>query len=241
MLTPKIKSLVFVFLLGAFVLAACGAPASPAIPAEHTLTVTGNGMVYGAPDKAIVSVGIEERNKNAAEAVASATTKMTRIIDAMKALGVEAKDLQTTNFSIYAQQDYDNEGKPLSTYTYVVNNSLNVVVRDLAKVGDVLGNAVDAGANSIGGVTFSVEDTAALEAQAREQAMADAKARAEQLARAAGVTLGQPMSINEYLSGPILYASEVKAVGLAADGSSVPVQSGQIQVNMQVSVTYIIK
>ena len=123
----------------------------------------------------------------------------------------------------------------------MVNNTLNVTVRDLKMVGDVLGKAVGAGANSINGVIFSVSDTAALEAEARDKAMADAKARAEQLARAAGVTLDQPMSINEYTAGPIPY--EVKAAPAlgVGGGETVPVSTGQIQVNLQVTVTYIIK
>ncbi len=247
MFTPKIKSFMFIAVLGALVLAACGTPLAPAAqtsPSEqpHTITVTGNGSAYGTPDKAVATVGIEERNRDAKEAVGTANAKMNAIMDAMKALGIDPKDLQTTNFSIYAQQDYSPDGTPLTTYTYVVNNTLNIIIRDLGKVGEVLGQAIEAGANSVGGVSFGVEDQTALEAQARDLAMADAKARAEQLARAAGVTLDTPMTISEYTSGPIMYASDVKAVGLGAGGSApVPVASGQLQVTMQVNVTYIIK
>jgi uncharacterized protein YggE len=116
-------------------------------------------------------------------------------------------------------------------------------VRDLSKVGDALGKAVAAGANSINGVSFTVSDQTALEAEARDKAMADAKARAEQLAKAAGVTLDKPMQISESFNNPIPYAVNVRAAdsaGVAAQ-NPVPVQAGQIQVNLQVSVTYIIK
>ena len=239
-------SILSLALLGAVALSACAAPVvGSANTAEqpHTISVTGNGVAYGAPDIAVVMIGVEVRDADPAQAVDKANEKMAAIMSAVKSLGIEDKDLQTTNFSVYAQEDFEPEtGRPTGTRTYVVNNTLNVTVRDLSKVGDVLGKAVGAGANAIHGVNFSVSDTAKLEAEAREKAMADAKARAEQLARAAGVTLDQPMNINEYTSGPIPFAAEVKAVEAAGfGGGPVPVSTGQIQVNLQVNVTYIIK
>ena len=239
-------SILSLALLGAVALSACAAPAvGSASNAEqpHTISVTGNGVAYGAPDVAVVMIGVEERDADPAGAVDKANEKMASIMAAIKGLGIEDKDLQTTNFSVYAQEDFEPEtGRPTGTRTYVVNNILNVTVRDLSKVGDVLGKAVGAGANAIHGVNFSVSDMAKLEAEAREKAMADAKARAEQLAKAAGVTLDKPMNINEYTSGPIPFAAEMKAApaGLGG-GGPVPVSTGQIQVNLQVNVTYIIK
>ncbi len=241
-------SLLSLALLGAVALSACAAPvAGSANSAEqpHTISVTGNGVAYGAPDMAVVMIGVEVRDTDPAAAVDKANEKMTSIMAAIKGLGIEDKDLQTTNFSVFAQQDFEPEtGRPTGEFTYVVNNTLNVTVRDLSKVGDVLGKAVGAGANAIHGVNFSVSDTAKLEAEAREKAMADAKARAEQLAKAAGVTLDQPMNINEYTSGPIPFVAEMKApvgFGGGAAAAPVPVSTGQIQVNLQVNVTYIIK
>ncbi|HLE28103.1 MAG TPA: SIMPL domain-containing protein [Anaerolineales bacterium] len=245
----KFASVLSAAALLALALSACGAPAS-GLAADnttqppHTISVTGNGIAYGTPDIAVAQIGVEVRDADPAAAVDKANEKMASIMSAIKGLGVEDKDLQTTNFSVYAQQDFEPEtGRPTGTYTYVVNNTLNVTVRDLKMVGDVLGKAVGAGANSINGVTFSVSDTAALEAEARDKAMADAKARAEQLAKAAGVTLDQPMSINEYTAGPIPYVAEVKAAPAlgVGGGEPVPVSTGQIQVNLQVSVTYIIQ
>jgi hypothetical protein len=248
MFTHKIKSLFLIAVLGALVLSACQgtvAPATSSAEQPHTISVTGNGIAYGTPDIAVAQIGIEERHSDPAKAVSNANEKMSAIMAAIKGLGVEDKDLQTSNFSVYAQQDTDPDtGRALGTYTYVVDNTLNVTVRDLTKVGDVLGKAVGAGANSINGVSFSLSDQTALEAQARDKAMADAKARAEQLAKAAGVTLDKPMTINEYSSGPIPYSADYKAapaLGLGGDGGPVPVSTGQMQINLQVSVTYIIK
>ncbi|MBI3240685.1 MAG: SIMPL domain-containing protein [Chloroflexi bacterium] len=240
----KFVSIVLAAIVGLLVLSACGTPLagggdqSP----SKTVAVTGNGVAFGTPDIAVASVGVQTRNENPGAAVSENTDKMQAIIAALKELGIDEKDIQTANFSVYAQQNYDTNGQP-TNITYVADNTVTITVRDLNKVGDALGKAVAAGANNIYGVSFSVSDQSKLEAEARDKAMADAKARAEQLAKAAGVTLGGPMSISEYTSAPpVIYAADVK--GLAAGvggGAPVPVSTGQIQVNLQVSVTYEIK
>ena len=241
----KFASGALAMLLGALALSACAAPGAASnnnTPEQpHTISVTGIGVAYGAPDIATAQIGVEYRDKDPGKAVDDASAKMAAVIAAIKGLGVDPKDIQTTNFSVSAQPDYDESGKPIGTFTYVVNNSVNVTVRDLGQVGEVLGQAVGAGANSINGVSFTVSDQSRLEAEARDKAMADAKARAEQLAKAAGVTLDKPMSINEYSVGPVPYAPEYKAAPALGGGAPVPVSTGQIQINLQVSVTYIIQ
>lgn len=224
-------------------LSACTTPVTVNnAPQPNTIAVTGNGSAYGKPDMAMALIGVETRDVDPAKAVDDNTAKMNTIMSALKELGIEEKDIQTSNFSVNAQQDYDQNGQPKGTFTYVVNNSLTVTIRDLTKVGQALGKAVGAGANSINGVSFSVNDPAALEAEARDKAMADAKARAEQLAKAAGVTLGAPTSISEFTSGPIPYeAKGLAAADAGGGGAPVPVSQGQIQVNLQVNVTYLIK
>ncbi len=240
----KLVSIILAALVGLFALSACGAPVvnggNP--PPANTIAVSGNGVAFGTPDIAVASIGVQTRNANPGAAVSENTDKMTGIIDALKALGIDAKDIQTTNFSVYAQQNYDTNGQP-TDITYVADNTVTITVRDLNKVGEALGKAVAAGANNIYGVNFSVSDQSKLEAEARDKAMADAKARAEQLAKAAGVTLGAPMTISEYTSAPpVTYAADVKGLGLGGgSGAPVPVSTGQIQVNLQVSVTYEIK
>jgi hypothetical protein len=236
-------SIAVVAALGLVTLSACATPvASPAAEQPHTISVSGNGISYGKPDIAIAQVGVETRGPDPAQVVGDNTTKMNAVIAALKKLGIEDKDIQTSNFSVYAQQNYDADGKP-TDYTYVADNIVSITVRDLSKVGDTLGQSVGAGANSINGVTFTVADQTALEGEARDKAMADAKARAEQLAKDAGVTLGAPMSISENSAvTPIPYSLNVRDVaGSAAAQAPVPVSGGQIQVNLQVNVTYTIK
>lgn len=232
--------------LGLMTAAACAASPATAqsgVSADtpRTISVTGTGSAYGTPDVATIQIGVQTRNTDPAAAVSDNTTRMEALIAAIKALGVDEKDLQTTNFSVYVQQDYDPQtGRPLETIQYQVDNTLNVIVRDTNNLGTVLSGAVEAGANTIYGVSFSVADPAALEGQARDLAVADARKRAEQLAAAAGVTLDVPLTISEYTSQAQPYYLG-RDMAEAAAGAPVPVQTGQIQVNLQVNITYTIK
>jgi uncharacterized protein len=247
MLRPsKPISILLLAAIGMLALSACAAPSANAadgIPAEtpHTISVTGTGSAYSAPDTATAQVGVQTRNDDPAAAVSANTEKMTGIIAALKAQGIDEKDIQTTNFSVSAQQEYDPQGQPTGKINFVVDNMVTITVRDISKVGAVLSAVVDAGANTIYGVSFSSADQTGLEAQARDKAMADARARADQLAKAAGVSIDTVLSISENVSGgpiPYMYAARDSA---AAAGAPVPVQGGQIQVQIQVSVVYIIK
>lgn len=225
--------------LGVSLLAAACAPVAAPAATPKTIIVSGSGDAYGTPDVAAIQIGVQTRDADPKAAVSANNAQAGAIQEALQALGVDAKDLQTSNFSVSAQQDYDpGTGQPKGTFTYVVDNTLTVTVRDLAKLGDVLSGAVGAGANNIYGITFSVSDPAQLQAQAREKAMADAKARAEALAKAAGVTLGGPLNISESWN-----TAPVPMVAFRADAaaSAVPVQAGQLQVGIQVNVTYEIK
>jgi uncharacterized protein len=245
---PSLKTTASVMLVALGLMTAAACAASPAAaqtgtPADtpRTITVTGTGTAYGAPDVATIQIGVQTRGTDAGQTVGDNTTRMETLIAAIKGLGIAEKDLQTTNFSVNVQQDYDPQtGRPLETIHYQVDNTLNVTMRDTNKLGDVLSGAVDAGANTIYGVSFSVADPAALEGQARDLAVADARTRAEQLAAAAGVTLDVPLAISENTtqSQPLYYARDMAE---AAAGAPVPVQTGQIQVNLQVSITYTIK
>jgi uncharacterized protein len=231
---------------GMLVLSACASPAlaqtsTPPAAAEqtHTIAVTGSGTAYGAPDIATAQIGVQTRDADAVKATSANTTKMTAIIAALKAQGIQDKDIQTTNFSVSAQQDVDTNGQPKGTITFFVNNTVNITVRDLSKVGAVLSTSVEAGANNIFGVSYSVADQAALEAQARDQAMADAKARAAQLAKDAGTSLDGPITISEVVNnGPMPFFAARDAAAPQSAGAAVPVQSGQISVQIQVNVTY---
>jgi uncharacterized protein YggE len=209
------------------------------------ITVVGVGTASGTPDVAHVNVGVETESASVQQAVADNKAKMAQLLDALKALGIADKDIQTTNYGVYTQRQpvtgLDGKGGEGPT-TYHVNNQVNVTVRDVAKLGDVLDKTVAAGANNIYGVNFSVDDTSKLEADARAKAIADAKARAENLAKLTGVTLGDVLSVSEVIGGasPIFEGARA-SVAMGLGGGGAPIQPGELEVNMNVQVTYAIK
>lgn len=246
MLTLKrLSSAVLTGVLGLGLLTACAAPvATGSEPGQtrNTISVSGSGQAFGRPDLATVQIGVQSAGPDLGQTLTQNNQRADAILAALKALGIEDKDLQTSNFSIYPQRDYDPQtGQPKDTITYHVDNTLSVTVRDLSKLSDVLSTTAAVGANYIHGIAFSVADPAALEAEARARAMADARARAEQLAKAAGVTLGSPISISESFNyaPPTPLAFDRALTAEAA--SAVPVATGQLQVSIQVNVAYEIR
>lgn len=221
------------------VLSACSVPAAaPATqPAPRTLSVNGNAQAAITPDIAYINIGVHSENVDAKEAVASNNAASQGVADALKAQGVDAKDILTTNFSIYPQDEFGPDGQKIGS-KFVVDNTVYVTLRDLTKIGDILGAAVQAGANSINGITFDVADKTPYLAEARKAAVDNAYQQAQELAKAAGVELGQVQSINYYSAYPAPVAMDMKAVG---GGAGVPVSAGQMTVNVDVNVVYEIK
>ncbi len=212
----------------------------PAPTVNRTISVSGTGLAFTTPDKAMISIGVQTRDKDAGKAVDNNTAAMTKIMAALKAQGIVDKDLQTQNFSISPQYEYDSSGNPTGAVNYVVDNTLVATVRNLPKLGATLSAAVSAGANNIYGISFGVQDPSALQAAARDLAVADARARAEALAKAAGVTLGDVISISEsigYSAPSPIYARDMAQ----AASAEVPVAAGEQTVSVDVSVTFAIK
>jgi len=222
-------------------LAQTSTPTAQTSPSEQqpvrTISVSGSGTATLTPDIAYINIGVHTEGTNAAEAVSSNNTDSQKVIDALKSLGVAAKDIQTTNFSIYPQQQYDSQGKPTGEIKYMVDNSVYVTVRNLNNIGEILDGAVKAGANSINGVQFDVADRTQALSDARKAAMDNAKAQAQELAQAAGVTLGSVQSISISSGQPPIPFSQVKAAP-QAEASSVPVSPGQLTITVQVNVVY---
>ena len=226
--------------------AAAGGP-SVAQPASdgssgRGITVVGVGKASGTPDVAQITIGVETQSSTVQQAVDENKAKMTALLDALKATGLQSKDLRTDNYSVFTERlpvdslpSKANSG-PL---VYHVNNQVSVTVQDVNKLGDILDKAVAAGANNIYGVSFSVADQSKLQADARAKAIADAKTRAADLARLAGVNLGDVVSVSEVIngSGPLFSAAAPMGMG----GGGAPIQPGELEVNMSVQVTFAIK
>ncbi|HET7008626.1 MAG TPA: SIMPL domain-containing protein [Candidatus Binatia bacterium] len=213
------------------------AQASDGSPAR-TLTVVGTGSASAVPDLATAQIGVETQAASPQPATRQNEKRLQAVIEALKAAGIAEADIQMAYYNLYAEPSFDPAtNQPTGEFTYRVSNGLSVKVRDLTQVGAVLGAAVEAGANSIAGVSFSIADTTALEATAREQAVADAKARAQSLAALGGVELGEVVAISEVIGGPGPVFSEPGGLG----GGGESFQPGELEVRMQVQVSFAIK
>lgn len=220
-------------LVVALALGGCSALAAP----DRTLTVSGSGTARVTPDVASVTLGIQTRHDDVAQAVADNNIVAARIMEAARGVGVGDADMRTVYFSVYAQPKYDEFGSPSGEVSYMVDNSLEVRLRDVSKLSDLLQAAVNAGANSIYGVNFMVADTRAAEDEARGEALGDARERADELAAAAGLTLGgiQSVSTGAFASPPQPY---YPGYGMGGGGEGVPTQPGTMEVSVQVTVVY---
>lgn len=204
----------------------------------RTLSVNGTGRVNAVPDVADVSLGVFEQAKEAAAASRKAADSMDAVVQALLAMGIDEKDIQTTSIDLSARYDWNKE--PAQIVGWESRNMVNVTVRDIEAVGDVVDAVVGAGANQINGISFRVEDPTEAEAIARSAAVEDARAKADQLAADAGVEIVGIVSISE--SGgqqpqPIYMAREEMA--FAADtAASTPVLPGEVELSVNVFIQY---
>jgi uncharacterized protein YggE len=197
--------------------------------------------VTGKPDIARVTVGIETQASSLQTAVDDNKAKMNNLLDTLRKLGLADQDIRTSNYSVYTER-VSSPAASVEVSTdqmiYHVTNQVDVTVRDVDQIGEVLDQAVAAGANNIYGVNFSVEDTAKLEADARAKAVADAKARAAELAQLNGVQLGEVLTISEVVGGAVpLYRDAAMGLG----GGGTPVQPGELEMSVSIQITYAVK
>ncbi len=234
------RNLLVPVLVFALVLSACGtAPAQ-----ARTLNVSGNGTVYLTPDIATIYIGVHTDDVDLANAVSKNNTQTQALVDALKKAGVAGKDIQTSNFSVYTNANGGIDkmtGQVIPNGTnYSVDNTVYVTIRDLTKLGSLLNTAVGAGANNINSITFDVADKTAAMVQARQKAMTNASNLAAELAKTAGLNLGEIQNITYSDNSPMPYYG-MAGGGASAPNVSVPIQPGQTQISVTVSVTYVIK
>jgi uncharacterized protein YggE len=202
------------------------------------ITVVGQGTAYGQPDQATVIVGVDTFAPTVEEATTQNQTTLDNVMAALEAAGIASEDIQTTNYSLYAEQIYGDRG-PEGIAGYRVSNQVNVKIRDISLVGDILAAVTEAGANAIYGVNFSVADPAALEAEARANAVEDARLRAESLAELGGVTLGDVTIISEVVGAPVMPLGMGGGGFAMEQAASAPgISPGQLSYQVQVQVTY---
>jgi uncharacterized protein YggE len=207
------------------------------VPGMRQVSVVGHGEVKGAPDTATVQIGVETEAATAKDALAQNSAQAQAVQEKLAKLGVDAKDIQTNNFSI--NPTYGNDGRQVTGYR--VSNMVTVKIRQLDQAGTLLDQVVQAGANSIYGVSFSVENPEALLDQARKAAIENAKARAAQLAGASGAAIGDVLVISENLGAPPIPMPMMARAEDAAVGQAAPIQPGQQSFSVDVQVTFGLK
>jgi uncharacterized protein YggE len=214
---------------------AADASASP----EHTVTVAGTGEISVAPDVADVVIGVMVQKPTVAEAQSAAATSMNAVIAAVEKNGVAAKDIVTVNLSLSPVYDYSSSGSAPKLVGQQFTNTVKVTVRNLKSVASVVDDAVAAGATTISGISFRLDDPSTVQAQARQLAMKDAKTKADALTSAAGVAVKGVAAISETTTQPtpIYYSGALDA---AKASGSTPIQTGTTDIVVQVTVTYLI-
>jgi uncharacterized protein len=214
------------------------APALAQTALPPMITVSGEATVSVAPDQAQIEAGVASEAKTAREASEANNAAMSKVLLALKGAGIAEKDYQTSRLSLQPQYAPNRSG-PSPVVGYRASNRVTVRVRDVARLASVIDVVVNAGANDIGGINFMVSNASKLLDEARERAVADARRKAEIYARAAGVTLGAPLSISEEgAPGPVLYRAKVASAGMAV---SAPVAQGEETLQVNVSVSWAIK
>lgn len=236
------------------------------VQAVTTINVSADSEVYSAPDLAVMDFSVESQAKTVADATKDNTAKMNAINAAVKGFGIEAKDLKTTNYNIYPRYDYVRQVVPVpqtpsvtpssepadtsSIYYpdgkqvlagYVVNQTLTVKMRDLAKVGQIIEAVTQAGANQVGSLQFTIDQQDSLKAQARQQAIDEAKEKAKVLAKQLGVRLVRIVNFSESNYQPVYYeakAMDSAATGIGGGAPAPSIEAGQNKITANVSITY---
>ncbi len=211
------------------------APTVMAMPTTLSLTVTGE--VSTAPDMATVNFGVVSQGKTAAEAMKASNVRMNAVMSALKAAGIAAKDIQTSNLQLNPQYNYANNQAPKLT-GYEARNQVTVRVNDLDKTGPVIDAVIGAGVNQIDQIGFGLKDNGAVLDQARQKAVATLTQRAALYASATGLKLKKLLSIEEGSAPSYHPPMPVMAMRAEAKDASTPVSAGELQQSITITGTF---
>lgn len=206
---------------------------------KNTISVAGEGKVVAKPDIGQVDLSVISDAATVAAAQKNNTDKMNKITQAMKDTGIKEEDLKTTSYNISPSYQYTG-GKSV-IIGYEVTQTMEVKIRDLAKVGDILGQAAAAGANQVGSLTFTFDDLEKVKREARQKAIVNARQKAQDLAKSLGVTLGKITSFSESVadgSMPVPMYSANEALGMGGGAAAPDIQTGQNEVLVNVNIAY---
>lgn len=216
-------------------------PALAAGPEPHTITVSGQGEVKAVPDEAVLTAGVVSTGATADAALAANRNAMNNVFATLKREGIADRTIQTSEFNVSPQYapEHPGDDTPPHIVSYRVSNSVSVTIDDLSKLGAAIDALVASGANSIGGISFTIRDPKPILWQAREAAVRDAMDRATVYAKAAGVALGHVLQINE--GGMETPRPVFRAMAVMTAGAPTPIAGGEETVSAQVTVTFEIK
>ena len=235
MKTRRLLPVLLALFAGAPVAADAQTPAEP--PA--VISVTGEARISVPPDLSQIDAGVTSEARTAREASDANNAAMSKVLLALKGAGVDEKDYQTSRLSLQPQYSAAKTGAPPSIVGYRASNRVTVRLHDIARIAGVVDTLVTAGANDIGGINFMVSQASKLLDNAREQAIADARRKAEIYAKAAGVTLGSALRISEEGTPQPLFRTRMAAP--MAAGAPVPIAQGEETLSVSVAVTWVIK
>jgi uncharacterized protein len=214
------------------------APALAETDFPSAISVTGEAQISAPPDLAQLDAGVASDGKTAREAAEANSAAMSKVLAALKGAGLEDKDYQTSRLSLQPQYAPNRPG-PSPIVGYRASNRVSIKLHDVAKVASVIDTLVSAGANDVGNINFTVTQASKLLDDAREKAIADARRKAEIYAKAAGVTLGAPLSISEEGAPAPVFRGKMMAAAPMA--TSTPIAQGEETLSVTVAVTWAIK
>lgn len=233
----SIKALTTLAVCWVAVLAA-GPVAAQEKPMQRTIVISADASVEADPDRARITSGVMSDASTAKEALAKNNEAMSAVIAEMKSQGIDAKDIQTSAFTIEPLfEQSEKSGQQPKVIGYRVSNQVEIVVRDLPKLGSILDAVTKSGANQMNGLNFEVSKAETLKDEARTKAVANAERRALLFAKAAKVELGNVLQISEDSSGPMPFAARA----FSKSAGSVPIESGSVSLNARVTITWELK
>jgi uncharacterized protein YggE len=203
---------------------------------SDTFNVTGEGKVNVIPDVAFITAGVSSSGSSVKLAQDQINTVINKVSAALKDLGIDSKDIQTANYSIYPEYDYREGAQKIKGYSASTN--LSIKVRDIDKTSQVIDKAAANGANQIGGISFDIDDKKKLEQEAREKAVAKAKEKAESAAKAVGFKLGRIVNYSEGPSGFLPLVNRAFGVTEVTSDKTTQIETGSVDITINVTLSY---
>jgi uncharacterized protein YggE len=203
---------------------------------QNTIAFTGQGKIYTKPDIAFIDFSVVTQGEEIGRIQDANTKKMNKVIEFLKSFGIEEKDIKTTNYNLYPQYVYENSKIP-QIMGYQITQTLNVKVRQMDKIGEILEKVVNIGINQVNALYFGVENDEELKEQARKLAIDDAKKKAEKLSQELGIKLGKLSNFSENVAGYPTYR-EYYGYGVGGGGGAPDIQTGENEIIVNVTLTY---